>query len=75
MTGRIEKKLIELNIDLPNPAAPVASYSPFILSNKLLFISGQGPFKDGKLITRLKEADVNKELEIEFYDGKTSLFK
>jgi enamine deaminase RidA (YjgF/YER057c/UK114 family) len=51
MTGRIEKKLIELNIDLPNPAAPVASYSPFILSNKLLFISGQGPFKDGKLIT------------------------
>ena len=31
--------------------------------------------KDGKLITRLKEADVNKELEIEFYDGKTSLFK
>jgi exodeoxyribonuclease VII large subunit len=31
--------------------------------------------KDGKLITRLKEANVNKELEIEFYDGKTSLFK
>ena len=31
--------------------------------------------KDGKLITRLKEADVNKELEIEFYDGKASLFK
>jgi exodeoxyribonuclease VII large subunit len=31
--------------------------------------------KDGKLITRLKEAEVNKELEIEFYDGKTSLFK
>ena len=31
--------------------------------------------KDGKLITRLKDADVNKELEIEFYDGKTSLFK
>ena len=31
--------------------------------------------KDGKLITRFKEADVNKELEIEFYDGKTSLFK
>jgi len=31
--------------------------------------------KDGKLITRLKEAEVNKELEIEFYDGKTSTFK
>ena len=31
--------------------------------------------KDGKLITRLKEANVNKELEIEFYDGKTSLLK
>ena len=31
--------------------------------------------KEGKLVTRLKEANVNKELEIEFYDGKTSLFK
>tara|TARA_B110000014_G_scaffold131705_1_gene90876 strand:- start:1008 stop:1472 length:465 start_codon:yes stop_codon:yes gene_type:complete len=51
MTERIEKKLIELNIDLPKPAAPVASYSPFVLSDNLLFISGQGPFKDGKLIT------------------------
>lgn len=51
MTGRIEKKLTELKIDLPSPAAPVASYSPFILSNNLLFISGQGPFKDGKIIT------------------------
>ena len=48
---KIEDILTKLSIELPNPAAPVASYSPFTLSNNLLFISGQGPFSNGKLIT------------------------
>ena len=51
MPGKIEEKLKKLNIQLPDPAAPVASYSPFVLTNNLLFVSGQGPFRDGKLIT------------------------
>ena len=51
MPGKIEEKLKNLNIQLPDPAAPVASYSPFVLTNNLLFISGQGPFRNGKLIT------------------------
>lgn len=51
MPGKIEEKLKKLNIQLPDPAAPVASYSPFVLTNNLLFISGQGPFRNGKLIT------------------------
>ena len=51
MPGKIEEKLKNLNIQLPDPAAPVASYSPFVLTNNLLFVSGQGPFRDGKLIT------------------------
>lgn len=51
MPGKIEEKLKNLNIQLPDPAAPVASYSPFVLTNNLLFVSGQGPFRNGKLIT------------------------
>ena len=51
MPGKIEEKLKKLNIQLPDPAAPVASYSPFVLTNNLLFVSGQGPFRNGKLIT------------------------
>ena len=30
---KIEDILTKLSIELPNPAAPVASYSPFTLSN------------------------------------------
>jgi enamine deaminase RidA (YjgF/YER057c/UK114 family) len=51
MSGKIEKRLGELSINLPKPALPVASYSAFILTNNLLFISGQGPLKNGNLIT------------------------
>lgn len=43
MTGRIETRLSELNIDLPAPPAPVASYVPFVVSGNLLTISGQIP--------------------------------
>lgn len=38
---RIEARLKELNIELPTPPAPVASYVPFVVSGNLAFISGQ----------------------------------
>ncbi|SRR5258706_8616561 len=38
---RVDARLEELGITLPAPPAPVASYVPFVLSDKLLFISGQ----------------------------------
>lgn len=41
MTGKIEARLRELDIVLPNPPAPVASYVPFVVSGNLAFISGQ----------------------------------
>ncbi|CAN7238931.1 RidA family protein [Bosea sp. LjRoot9] len=46
----IEAKLAKLGITLPAPAAPVANYVPYVITGKLLVISGQicfGP--DGKL--------------------------
>ena len=41
MSGRIEARLKELGIELPQPAAPVANYVPFTTSGNLVFISGQ----------------------------------
>ncbi len=39
--GRIDARLKELNIDLPSPPDPVASYAPFIVAQNLVFVSGQ----------------------------------
>jgi enamine deaminase RidA (YjgF/YER057c/UK114 family) len=41
MPGKIDARLKELNIDLPAPPAPVASYVPYVVSGTLVFISGQ----------------------------------
>jgi enamine deaminase RidA (YjgF/YER057c/UK114 family) len=46
----VDKKLRDLGITLPTPAAPVANYVPFVRTGNLIVISGQiclGP--DGKL--------------------------
>ncbi|MBL8558205.1 MAG: RidA family protein [Hyphomonadaceae bacterium] len=39
--SRIEARLTELNITLPTPPAPVASYVPFVVVGGLVHISGQ----------------------------------
>lgn len=51
MTDRIDRKLAELGLALPAPAAPVASYVPAVETGGLLHISGQLPFKDGAVMT------------------------
>lgn len=39
--GRIDLKLAELDIILPEPVAPVANYTPYVVTGNLVFISGQ----------------------------------
>ena len=39
--SRIDARLAELNITLPTPPAPVASYVPFVIVGGLVHISGQ----------------------------------
>lgn len=51
MTELIDRKLAELGLSLPVAAAPVAAYVPTVLAGNLLHVSGQLPFKDGKVIT------------------------
>ena len=61
----IEKKLKELNIELPNAPDPVGAYVAFKKVNNLLFISGQLPISsDGKII----KGQIGKDLTLE--DGQ-----
>jgi enamine deaminase RidA (YjgF/YER057c/UK114 family) len=55
----ITAKLAELGLDLPTPAAPVAAYVPVVEQGGLLHISGQLPFRDGKLVTGRLGADLD----------------
>ncbi|MBP2227077.1 enamine deaminase RidA (YjgF/YER057c/UK114 family) [Azospirillum agricola] len=41
MTGRIDARLAELGIELPQAAAPVAAYVAYTRSGNTLYISGQ----------------------------------
>ena len=53
MPGTVEKKLADLGIKLPSPAAPVANYVPFVRTGKLLVISGQLCLDgEGKLVAK-----------------------
>lgn len=51
MTDRIDRALAELGLTLPQAAAPVAAYVPSVEAGGLLHLSGQLPFRDGKLVT------------------------
>jgi enamine deaminase RidA (YjgF/YER057c/UK114 family) len=41
MSGEIEARLRELNIELPQASAPVANYVPYTISGKIVVVSGQ----------------------------------
>tara|TARA_B100000749_G_C18230087_1_gene383857 strand:- start:29 stop:487 length:459 start_codon:yes stop_codon:yes gene_type:complete len=63
----IEKKLIELNITLPNTPKPIANYVPSKKSGNLIFLSGQGPrTPDGDFISGKVGVDISVD---EAYDA------
>ena len=57
MNNDVNSKLEELNIQLDEPSSPAGSYVPFVISNNLVFISGQLPFINGKLTIKGKVGD------------------
>lgn len=58
MAGTVEKKLAELGIKLPTPAAPIANYVGFVRTGNLLMVSGQLCLDaDGKLVAKGKLGD------------------
>ncbi len=61
MAGRIEARLAELGITLPEGTAPQANYVPFTISGTLVFISGQVAKLGDELITGKLGAGVDIE--------------
>jgi len=55
----IEEKIKELGIELPTPPTPAGSYIPVVKTGNLLFISGQIPMENGKVVFSGKVSDNN----------------
>ncbi len=45
---KVEAKLAEMGLTLPGAPAPIANYVRVVRTGNLLFVSGHGPFRDGK---------------------------
>jgi enamine deaminase RidA (YjgF/YER057c/UK114 family) len=58
----VEAKLEKLGLTLPEVRTPAYNYIPTRRSGNILFVSGHGPIKDGKLAFRGK---VGRELTVE----------
>lgn len=48
MAGTVESRLKDLGITIPEAAAPLANYVPWVQSGSLVFVSGQIPLVAGK---------------------------
>lgn len=63
MTSPIERRLADLGLQLPEAAAPAANYVPYTIHDKLVFVSGQLPMRDGRVvITGRLDDDVSPDL-------------
>lgn len=59
---QVEKRLAELGLELPAATAPAANYVNAVLTGKLLFLSGKGPYRpDGTMHTGIVGQDVSVE--------------
>lgn len=49
MAGKIDARLAELGITLPEAAAPVANYVAYVVSGNVVHVAGQLPLENGEL--------------------------
>lgn len=49
MTGKIEARLDELGIELPQAPTPAANYIPFVVAGNLVFVAGQVTVENGEV--------------------------
>jgi len=63
--ARIDARLADLGVILPEPVAPVANYVPYVVSGGLVFVSGQVSIGPDGLITGRLGADVSLERGVE----------
>jgi enamine deaminase RidA (YjgF/YER057c/UK114 family) len=57
MPGKIDARLAELGITLPQPAAPAGAYVPYVVSGKLVFVAGQITFRNGEVVYKGRLGD------------------
>ena len=48
MSGKIDARLNELGLELPEATAPIANYVPYTVSGNLVVVSGQVSVRNGK---------------------------
>ena len=57
-----EENIKQLGIEIPDMPAALANYVPFKVSDSIVYVSGQAPVKNGKLIY---EGKVGKDISID----------
>ncbi len=57
-----EKKIKELDIIIPTLSVPLANYVPYKIIDNILYVSGQGPLVNGKLMYKGK---IDKDISID----------
>lgn len=62
MSGDINRRIEELGIQIPELPKPKFSYVPGVVTGNLIYVSGQTPTKDGKLVYRGK---LGSEMDVE----------
>jgi enamine deaminase RidA (YjgF/YER057c/UK114 family) len=61
MTGRIEARLAELGVSLPDAPAPAANYVPHVTVGEIVHVSGQVAMADGEFVVGKLGADMDVE--------------
>ena len=70
MTSKVEQRLQEIGVSIPDAPTPAANYLPFTRTGNLVFVSGQVPFVDGKLTVT---GTVGKDASIEDAQGQAKV--
>ncbi|MCU4652494.1 RidA family protein [Roseibacterium sp. SDUM158016] len=61
MTGRIEARLAEMGVTLPDAPPPAANYVPQVVVGDIVYVSGQVAMRDGAFVTGKLGADMSVE--------------
>ena len=48
---KIEQRLRDLEVDIPEPVQPIGAYQPALISGNHIYVSGQLPFFKGQLVS------------------------
>jgi len=64
VVGRIDKRLAELRITLPDPPTPKGNYSPYVQTGNLVFLAGQLPGDDVMFIGRVGDTRSAEQAQI-----------